>query len=156
MRKGTQKFISEVEMTNDHNEVPITAEEVEEMSRDGICSCCYCVANLDNIEHLNVEMGEVDELPVVLAVLCDKCKSIFQRMMPFYDAEYFTVISEVTVPMLVKHYIEKYEEKGMKPEDKITITLHGGGSAEEIANEINDFEEYLKEERAKYTELEES
>ena len=126
---------------------PLTLEDVEEMLTIDQCACCQCVVNGEKIKKLHMELGDIDGQQVILAILCNRCKTIFESMMPFFDEELFVGIpEEMTIPIL-EYYAEYFKEQGMDIEESVIISMHYGGTKEEIVEDLNEFEQFLIDER---------
>jgi hypothetical protein len=135
---------------NDHD--AITPEDVRSMTEDDICPSCVCVSNLENIKELYIEIGEIEGEEIVLAVLCNRCRTIYESLLPYFDEELFTTIPEAWVSMIILYYINYFKEKDEDPEEHIFIRFHDDSSAEEVAEEVNEFGAYLESERKRLEE----
>jgi hypothetical protein len=135
---------------DDHDK--ITADDVRSMTEDYFCPACVCVSRLENIKKLYIELGDIEGEEIVLAILCNRCKTIYEGMLPYFDEELFTTVPEDWVPLMFAYYVHYFEDKGEKPEDHIFMRIHDGSSAEEVADEVNEFGEYLESERRRLEE----
>ena len=133
----------------DHSS-PLTIDDIEAMIDNKYCACCKCVFHGNKIKSLHIELGSIGEEQLILAVLCNRCKTIFEALMPFFDEELFLSIPEDNVVPIVEYYKHYFEDIGKSMEESMYITTHeGGDSKEEMLEDLNFFEEILKYERAR-------